>query len=79
MAPTRGTPPLCPQNEVGVPKVVCTTVRPSQPHARLGSLRACVTFVAESCAYEPLQGGAVLPEHLACGASTLQWQARAMR
>jgi hypothetical protein len=47
---------LLPKNECGVPKFVCTTIRPTQMvYTELYDLPGCVQFVADFLAYEPLE------------------------
>jgi hypothetical protein len=51
---------LLPPNECGVPKLVCSTLRPTQlPHTELYDLPAAAQFVADFIAYEQLEDPAV--------------------
>ena len=46
---------LCPRNEAGVRKFVCSTLRPSPvPVRELYEAQACAKFLAARIAYEPL-------------------------
>jgi hypothetical protein len=51
---------LLPPNECGVPKLVCTTLRPTQlPYTELYDLPAAAQFVADFITYEPLENPVV--------------------
>jgi hypothetical protein len=53
---------LLPPNECGVPKLVCSTLRPTQlPYTELYDLPAAAQFVADFISYEPLEDPAVGP------------------
>jgi hypothetical protein len=67
--------PLTPANECGVPKFVCSTLRPSLPPcSELYSLETCAKFVSEFLTYEPLANPLHPPTHLPSPASVLAWQ-----
>lgn len=64
---------LTPLNEAGVPKFVCTTLRPTQlPFKELYDLEACARFVAAYVHYEPLEIPTEVPEYLPSPAFTLK-------
>lgn len=66
---------LMPPNECGVPKLVCSTLRPCQlPYAELYDLPGAAGFVADFLAHEPLAGGFHPPAALPSPASVLSWQ-----
>ena len=66
---------LCPRNEAGVEKFVCSTVRPSQlPYAELYDLGACAQFVADHITYSPLEEPSTLPNVFVSPFHTLKWQ-----
>lgn len=63
---------LNPPNEVGVPKFICTTLRPTQPPLReLYDLSSCARFVSSYIRYEPLDPPTELPKQLPSPATTL--------
>jgi hypothetical protein len=65
---------LFPQNECGVRKFVCTTVRPTQlPYKDLYDHRACSKFVADFIRFEPLEHPHLPPTCVASPHSTLAW------
>lgn len=67
--------PLTPVNECGVPKFVCTTLRPSLPPCpELGTLESCAKFVSEFLLYEPLANPLHPPSHFPSPMSVLAWQ-----
>ncbi|KAJ3367026.1 hypothetical protein GGF32_000087 [Allomyces javanicus] len=66
---------LTPENEFGVKKCVCTTIRPSQLGLKdLYGYRSCARFVADYVAYEPLDPPFELPTKLASPTHTLAMQ-----
>jgi hypothetical protein len=68
--------PLTPLNECGVPKFVCTTLRPSLPaFPELHTLEGCAKFVSEFLTYEPLEEPLHPPSHMPSPMSVLSWQA----
>jgi hypothetical protein len=68
--------PLTPLNECGVPKFVCTTLRPSlPPFPELHILEGCAKFVSEFLTYEPLEEPLHPPSHMPSPMSVLSWQA----
>merc|ERR1711871_37591 len=67
---------LCPYNECGIRKFVCTTIRPTHlGHEQLYDLESIVDVVSNYITFEPLQYTEVLPRHVASPTSTLLWQA----
>ncbi|KAA0156909.1 hypothetical protein FNF31_05832 [Cafeteria roenbergensis] len=63
-------------NEAGVPKFVCTTLRPALlPAKALYDLEQCTDFVAKYIRYEPLADPCSPPEYLLSPASTVQRRA----
>jgi hypothetical protein len=55
---------LCPANEFGVNKFICTTIRPTQlPFKEVYDYRTCAAFVSEFITYEPL-GICIFTYHL---------------
>lgn len=68
--------PLTPLNECGVPKFLCTKLRPSLPaFPELYTLEGCAKFMAEFLTYEPLEEPLHPPAHLPSPMSVLTWQA----
>lgn len=66
---------LCPRNECGVEKFICTTVRPTKlEYNELYDLEQCATFVAEHIQYEALADPVVLPMYVPSPTSVLGWQ-----
>jgi hypothetical protein len=60
-------------NEAGVPKFVCTTVRPSLlPLRALYDMHSCAQFVARYFQYEPLSNPMSPPDYLLSPASTVE-------
>jgi len=67
---------LTPRNECNVPKLVCTTIRPTQlMYSELYDLEGCAAFVADFLAFEPLEDPLHPPEFLPSPTNTLLWQA----
>ncbi len=70
--PKRRMPFLLVPNEVGVKKLVCTTLRPTQlPIPELYDLHECASFLAGYLIYEPLQPATEYPSHLFSPTQTL--------
>ena len=66
---------LCPRNECGMRKFICTTVRPTElPHRDLYHAPACAQFVANLLAYEPLEPPTEVPDRVPSPLSVLQWR-----
>ncbi|KAJ3176009.1 hypothetical protein HK101_010520 [Irineochytrium annulatum] len=66
---------LCPENEFGVKKFVCTTIRPTQlPFKEIYDYRSCAKFVADYLTYEPLEPPHELPPKLKSPTYTLKMQ-----
>ncbi|KAI9183524.1 hypothetical protein H9P43_004442 [Blastocladiella emersonii ATCC 22665] len=66
---------LTPENEFGVRKFVCTTIRPSQlGFKELYDYRSCARFVADYIAYQPLDPPYELPQRLNSPTYTLTMQ-----
>ena len=67
---------LCPRNECGMRKFICTSVRPTQlPHMELYDYAQCANFVADFIKYEPLELQTQLPQHMPSCSAVLDWQA----
>ncbi|OQR93206.1 hypothetical protein THRCLA_22330 [Thraustotheca clavata] len=67
---------LCPPNECGIPKFVCTTVRPTLlPYLELYNLEKVATFVSGLIEYEPLGDPCRPPKCLPSPSAVLEWQA----
>lgn len=66
---------LCPRNECGLEKFICTTIRPTKlEYNELYDLEACAFFVAEHIQYEALQDETQLPRYVPSPSSVLKWQ-----
>lgn len=66
---------LCPPNECGVAKFICTTVRPTQlPYRELNDVHECALLVANFMDYEPLTDPLEPPEVIPSPYSVLQWR-----
>ncbi|KAJ3219909.1 hypothetical protein HDU67_008438 [Dinochytrium kinnereticum] len=66
---------LCPANEFGVKKFVCTTIRPTQlPFKELYDYRSCAKFVSDYLTYEVLEPPHELPTVLRSPTYTLRIQ-----
>ena len=66
---------LCPRNECGLEKFICTTIRPTKlEYNELYDLEACASFVAEHIQYEALQDTTQLPRYVPSPTSVLRWQ-----
>ncbi|KAL6595936.1 hypothetical protein LY90DRAFT_667193 [Neocallimastix californiae] len=73
--PNRKKLMLCPENEYGIKKFVCTTIRPTQlPFNEIYDYNACALFVANYIKYEPLEPSHELPLVLASPTFTLEKQ-----
>ncbi|CAG9466922.1 unnamed protein product [Pedinophyceae sp. YPF-701] len=67
---------LTPRNELGVHKLVCTTLRPSKlAYSELYNLPSCAHFVSEFIKYEPLENPVQYPAYLPSPTSVINWQA----
>ena len=67
---------LVARNEAGVPKFVCSTLRPTQlPYKSIYDLRTAAAFVANYMEYEPLPHPLELPQFLPSPSTVLQWRA----
>ena len=67
---------LCPRNECGMRKFVCTTVRPSKlEHTSLYDLRPCCEFVANYLEYEQLESPLLFPSAIPSPYTVMEWQA----
>lgn len=76
--PARRALYLSPLNEKGVPKFVCTTIRPTLlPYRELYDCHAVARFLAGIIAYEPLANPITPPLCLPSPTFTLKWQAGA--
>lgn len=68
----RKTPFMVADNEYGVKKFVCSTVRPTQlPIPELYDLYECASFLAGYIIYEPLDPQTEVPKHLFSPTATL--------
>jgi len=73
--PNRKKLMLCPENEYGIKKFVCTTIRPTQlPFNEIYDYNACALFVANYIRYEPLEPSHELPTVLTSPTFTLEKQ-----
>lgn len=67
---------LCPPNEFGVPKFVCTTVRPTKlAYPALHDWPGVARFVAEFITYETLENPLDYPARLPSPSAVIEWQA----
>ena len=67
---------LCPRNECGSRKFICTTIRPTQlPFGVLYEHEGCARFVADFMEYEELGPQASIPTHVVSPSTALEWQA----
>ena len=74
--PKRRSLMLCPRNECGMRKFICTSVRPTQlPFEEIYNYKECAAFVADFIHYEPLELPTSLPQHMPSCTSVLEWQA----
>jgi len=72
--PKRKRPYMIAENECGVGKIICSTIRPTQlQYTELYDAYECASFFAGFILYEPLQTPDEPPEILASPAQTLQW------
>jgi hypothetical protein len=66
---------LCPPNECGVKKFVCSSVRPTQlPYKQLYDVDSCAKFFADFVEYEPMEDPTHLPNHIISPNTVLQWR-----
>eukprot|EP00002_Diphylleia_rotans_P017531 TRINITY_DN3404_c0_g1_i3.p1 TRINITY_DN3404_c0_g1~~TRINITY_DN3404_c0_g1_i3.p1 ORF type:complete len:916 (-),score=156.85 TRINITY_DN3404_c0_g1_i3:477-3224(-) len=66
---------LQPLNECGVPKFICSTLRPTQlPYEQLYDYESCAKFVADFITFEPLSKSYELPKYVVSPKRTLEWQ-----
>lgn len=67
---------LCPKNEAGVRKFVCTTVRPTLlPYDSVYDLQDCANFVADFLTYLPMDEPTDVPDLLPSPATTVRLRA----
>ena len=67
---------LCPRNECGMRKFICTSLRPTQlPFESIYNYDKCAAFVADFIRYEPLELPTALPQHMPSCTAVLEWQA----
>jgi hypothetical protein len=67
---------LAPENEVGVIKFICTTLRPTKlPYEQLYTWEGCSKFIADFLEYEELDPPHKLPYKIPSPANILEWQA----
>ena len=68
---------ILPQNEAGIQKFVCTTIRPTQlAQLSVNSWKGASEFVARYFAFEPLQNPLQPPAFLPSPAAVIEWQVR---
>lgn len=66
---------LCPFNECGIRKFICTTLRPTKlPYNAIYEYPGTVKFVYEYCVYETLENVKELPSHAPSPHSIFNWQ-----
>jgi len=66
---------IAPYNECGIPKFVCTTIRPTKmPHVEMYHAKSCAKFVAGFLEFEPLQYATEAPRYLPSPKCVLKWQ-----
>ena len=71
--PKRQTPFMIAENECGVPKFICNTLRPTQlPFSELYDLYECASFLSGYIHYEPLDPPTAPPNILTSPTTTLQ-------
>lgn len=71
--PKRRLPFISVENEIGVKKLVCTTIRPTQlPFQELYDFYECASFLAGYITYEPLQPPTEYPLYLFSPSTTFQ-------
>jgi len=64
---------LCPMNECGVRKFVCTTITPCLlPYHKLYNMNSCAKFVADFITYLPLADPTKIPDLLPSSASIVR-------
>jgi len=73
--PTRRPLLLCPRNECGVQKFICTTIRPTKlPYKDVYNFAGCAKFVSEYLVQEPLSDPIEHPTHAPSPHSVFMWQ-----
>jgi len=66
---------ICPKNECGTKKFVCTTIRPTElKHKEMYELDKCARLIADFVSFEPLTDPVRLPEQLYSPTFTVQTQ-----
>lgn len=66
---------LAPQNEAGICKFICTTLRPTKlPYKELYNWESCAKFIANFLEYEELSPPNELPSIIPAPANILEWQ-----
>lgn len=67
---------LCPKNECGIMKFVCTTIRPTKlPYTELYEWKECAEFISNFLEYEELDPPNALPDYIPSPANVIEWQA----
>jgi hypothetical protein len=67
---------LCPKNESGIMKFVCTTLRPTKlPYTELYEWKECAEFISNFLEYEELDPPNALPDYIPSPANVIDWQA----
>lgn len=72
----RRPPLLIPENECGVRKLICSSIRPTKTHyTELYDLAGISRFVSDFIHFEPLEDPLHPPQYVVSPTSTLKWQA----
>lgn len=67
---------LCPKNECGIMKFICSTIRPTKlPFTELYEWDHCAKFIADFLEYEELDPPNELPDYIPSPANVIDWQA----
>lgn len=67
---------LCPKNECGIMKFVCTTLRPTKlPYTELYEWKDCAEFISNYLEYEELDPPNSLPDFIPSPSNVIDWQA----
>ena len=66
---------LAPKNEFGVPKFICSTIRPTKlGYVRLFDYKTCAEFLSNFLQYESLSDRKAFPETVPSPYNVLKWQ-----
>ena len=72
--PKRVTPYMIAENECGVPKFICSTLRPTQlQYSEIYDMHGCAIFLAGYMQYEPLDPPTLPPSVLPSPCQSLDW------